>query len=67
MVMQYDWDSNKVYMPIGVRIGKVIPGKKGSWNVYGEVQTSLIYDDWPGSAKDTSVRINLTKTLPAGF
>jgi hypothetical protein len=31
------------------------------------VQTSLIYDDWPGSAKDTSFRINLTKTLPVGF
>ena len=67
MVMQYDWDSSKVYMPIGVRIGKVIPGNKGSWNLYGEIQTSLIYDNWPGSAKDTSVRINLTRTLPAGF
>jgi hypothetical protein len=67
MVIQYDWDSNEVYMPIGVRLGKVIPGKKGSWNAYVEVQTSLIYDKWPGSAKDTSFRINLTKTLPVGF
>jgi hypothetical protein len=67
MVIQYDWDSDKVYMPIGVRVGKVIPGKKGSWNAYVEVQTSLIYDNWPGSAKDTSFRINLTKTLPVGF
>ena len=67
MVAQYDWDSNEVYLPIGVRLGKVIPGKKGSWNAYAEVQTSLIYDDWPGSAKDTSIRINLTKTLPVGF
>ena len=67
MVVQYDWDSNKFYMPIGVRLGKVIAGNKGSWNIYGEVQTSLIYDDWPGAAKDTSLRINLTKTLPAGF
>ena len=67
MVIQYDWDSDKVYMPIGVRIGKVIPGKKGSWNAYAEVQTSLLYDNWPGSAKDTSIRLNLTRTLPAGF
>jgi hypothetical protein len=67
MVIQYDWDSNEVYMPIGVRLGKVIPGRKGSWNAYVEVQTSLIYDNWPGSAKDTSFRINLTKTLPVGF
>jgi hypothetical protein len=67
MVIQYDWDSDKIYMPIGVRIGKVIPGKKGSWNAYAEVQTSLFYDNWPGSAKDTSIRLNLTRTLPAGF
>jgi hypothetical protein len=67
MVIQYDWDSNEVYMPIGVRFGKVIPGKRGSWNAYVEWQTSLIYDDWPGAAKDQSFRINLTKTLPVGF
>jgi hypothetical protein len=67
MVIQYDWDSNEVYMPIGVRLGKVIAGKKGSWNIYAEWQTSLIYDDWPGSAKDQSFRFNITKTLPAGF
>lgn len=68
MVMQYDWDSNEIYLPINLRIGKVIPSKKsGSWNAYIEVGTSLIYDDWPGAAKDTSFRINLTKTLPVGF
>jgi hypothetical protein len=67
MIISYDWDSNEVYMPIGVRIGKVMAGKKGSWNAYFEYQTSLIYDDWPGAAKDRSFRINLTRTLPAGF
>ena len=68
MVMQYDWDSKKFYMPINIRLGKVVPSKKsGSWNIYAEVGTSLIYDNWPGSAKDTSVRFNITKTLPAGF
>ncbi len=68
MVIQYDWDSKEVYMPINLRVGKVIPSKKsGSWNAYVEVGTSLIYDDWPGAAKDTSFRINLTKTLPVGF
>jgi hypothetical protein len=67
MVISYDWDSRKVYMPIGVRFDRVIAGSKGSWNIYGEVQSSLTYDDWPGSAKDTSIRFNFTKTLPAGF
>jgi hypothetical protein len=67
MVIQYDWDSKEVYMPVNLRVGKVIPGKKGSWNAYVEAGTSLIYEDWPGSAKDTSIRLNLTKTLPVGF
>lgn len=67
MIIQYDWDSKEIYMPIGVRLGKVFAAKKGSWNAYVEVATSLIYDDWPGAAKDTSFRVNLTKTLPASF
>lgn len=67
MVIQYDWDSKKIYMPIGVRLGKVFAANKGSWNAYVEWQTSLIYDDWPGPAKDNSIRVNLTKTLPVGF
>jgi hypothetical protein len=68
MIIQYDWDSRKVYVPIGLRVGRVVPGKKsGSWNIYAEAATSLIYDDWPGPAKDASIRINITKTLPAGF
>ena len=67
MVMQYDWDSNEFYVPIGVRLGKVIAGNKGSWNLYAEYSTSLVYDDWPGAAKDKAFRLNITKTLPAGF
>jgi len=67
MVIQYDWDSNEFYVPIGVRLGKVIAGKKGSWNLYAEYSTSLVYDDWPGAAKDKAFRLNITKTLPAGF
>ena len=68
MVIQYDWDSRETYVPIGVRMGKVVQGKEtGSWNYYVEAATSLIYEDWPGSAKDTSLRLNITRTLPAGF
>jgi len=69
MTIQYDWDSKEWYVPIGVRLGKVLPAKskQGSWNLYAEYQTSLIYDDWPGAAVDTSVRLNVTRTIPAGF
>jgi hypothetical protein len=67
MTIQYDWDSKEWYVPIGVRLGKVLPAKskKGSWNLYAEYQTSLVYDDWPGTAVETSIRINLTRTIPA--
>jgi hypothetical protein len=69
MVINYDWDSKEWLVPIGARVGKVIPGKggKGSWNLYVEAQTSWIYDDYPGAAKDSSWRFNITRTLPAGF
>ena len=67
MVIQYDWDSNELYVPIGVRLGKVVAAKTGSWNFYVEYQTSLIYDNWPGTAVKTSIRVNVTKTVPIGF
>jgi hypothetical protein len=66
MVAQYDWDSGKVFMPIGVRVGKVFVRETGTWNFYGEYQTSLIYDSWPGSAVDTSIRVNVTYSIPVG-
>ena len=66
MVARYDWKTKNVYMPIGVRVGKVIVSEKGSWNFYGEYQTSLIYKDWEGSAVKNSYRINVTYTIP-GF
>ena len=67
MTVQYDWDSKEWYVPIGVRLGKVLASKsgKGSWNYYAEYQTSLIYDDWPGTAVETSLRLNVTRTIPA--
>ena len=64
MIVRYDWDSKEVYMPIGVRFGKVIVGPKSSWNIYGEYQTSLIYDDYQGHAVEDSFRINVTYTMP---
>ena len=67
MVARWDWDTSEFYLPIGVRIGKVIVGEKSSWNIYGEYQTSLIYDDWSGSAVENSYRINVTYTLPVGL
>jgi hypothetical protein len=64
MIVRYDWDSKEFYMPIGVRFGKVIVGPNSSWNIYGEYQTSLVYDDYPGPAVEDSFRINVTYTMP---
>ena len=67
MVARYDWDTNEFYLPIGIRVGKVIVGKTSSWNIYGEYQTSLIYKDWSGSAVKNSYRFNVTYTIPVGL
>lgn len=64
MVAQYDWNSKKFFMPIGVRFGKVNVKPDGSWNIYFEYQTSLIYDDWPGPAVENSYRFNVSYTWP---
>lgn len=66
MVIQYDWDSKKWKMPIGIRVGRVLVKEKGSWNYYFEYQTSAVYDSWPGSAVKNSYRFNVTYTMP-GF
>ena len=41
--------------------------EKGSWNIYGEYQTSLIKDGWDGPAVKNSYRFNITYTIPIGF
>ena len=64
MVARWDWEKSEFYLPIGVRVGKVLVGEKSSWNIYGEYQTSLIYKDWSGSAVENSFRLNLTYSLP---
>jgi hypothetical protein len=67
MVALWDWDSSNFYLPIGVRVGKVLVQERGSWNFYAEYQTSLVYKDWPGSAVKNSYRVNVTYTMPVGL
>jgi hypothetical protein len=64
MVVQYDWDSRKFKIPLGVRLGKVFIEEKGTWNFYFEYQTSAVYKNWPGSAVENSYRFNVTYTIP---
>ena len=67
MVALLDWDSNKFYLPVAVRVGKVLVQERGTWNFYGEYQTSLVYSDWPGPAVKNSYRANVTYTIPVGL
>jgi hypothetical protein len=64
MVALYDWTNKKFYMPIGVRFGKVLVKDYGSWNIYGEYQTSLFYKSYLGPAVKNSFRMNLSFTIP---
>jgi len=66
MVVRYDWTSKQVYLPLGVRFGKVILTEAGSWNIYGEYQTSVIYKGYPGPAVENSYRLNVSYTIPVG-
>jgi hypothetical protein len=63
-IIQYDWDSREFKIPLGIRIGRVLVKEKGSWNYYFEYQTTVVYDDWPGSAVENSYRFNVTYTIP---
>ena len=64
MVALYDWNNKKFYIPIGVRFGKVLVRDYGSWNIYGEYQTSLLYKSYLGPAVKNSFRLNLSFTIP---
>ena len=66
MVIQYDWDSKQLYMPLAIRLGKVIVLPNNSWNLYAEYRTSVIYDNYPGAAVKDSYRLNVTYTMPVG-
>jgi len=67
MVALYDWNTGGFYFPIGFRFGKVWVFDKGSLNVYAEYKTSLIYENWEGSAVKNSYRLNVSYTIPLNF
>jgi hypothetical protein len=67
MVARYDWDNSEFYLPIGIRVGKVLVKPTVSWNFYVEYQTSLVYGNWNGAAVENSWRLNVTYTMPVGM
>jgi hypothetical protein len=60
----YHWQKNEWLVPLGIRLGKTIRDKRGgTWNMYGEYRTNVIYKDWPGSAASDIIRISASYTF----
>jgi hypothetical protein len=60
----YNWQKNEWLVPLGIRLGKTIKDRKGgTWNVYGEYRTNVVYKDWPGAAAKNIIRISASYTF----
>jgi len=66
-VINYNWEANAWFIPIGIRLGKAFiqPGK--TWNAYVEYSTSVYYDNWPGPVPGHAFRVNIQYQIPVGF
>jgi len=60
----YHWQENEFLIPMGFRLGKTFGDKRGgTWNMYGEYRTNIVYKDWPGSAASDIIRISASYTF----
>lgn len=62
--LSYDWHNEVWLIPVGVRLGKLWVGDRTTWNLYGEYRTSVVYEDWKGSAVKDAFRVNVSYTIP---
>ena len=62
--MAYDWQTKEWLIPLGLRLGKTIKDKRGgTWNMYGEYRTNVVYKDWQGSAASDIIRVSASYTF----
>lgn len=60
----YNWQKNRWLVPLGIRLGKTIKDKKGgTWNMYGEYRTNVVYKNWLGAAAKNILRISASYTF----
>ena len=60
----YNWQKNEWLVPLGIRLGKTIKDRRGgTWNVYGEYRTNVVYKDWPGAAAKNILRVSASYTF----
>ena len=62
--LSYDWQADAWLVPVGIRFGKLFVKPESTWNLYMEYKTTVVYKDWPGSAIDNSLRLNVSYTIP---
>jgi hypothetical protein len=41
-VMSYNWQTESIFIPFGLRLGKAFVGEKTTWNAYVEYSTSVV-------------------------
>ncbi len=62
--LSYDWQADAWLVPVGLRFGKLFIKPESTWNLYVEYRTTVVYKDWPGSALENAVRLNVSYTIP---
>jgi hypothetical protein len=62
--LSYDWQADAWLVPVGIRFGKLFIKPESTWNLYMEYKTTVVYKDWPGSAIENSIRLNVSYTIP---
>jgi hypothetical protein len=60
----YNWHAKEWLVPLGVRFGRLWIGDSSTWNFYGEYRTTVVYENWPGSAYKHAFRLNVSYTIP---
>ncbi len=62
--ISYHWQDKEFLVPMGFRLGKTIKDKKGgTWNMYGEYRTHIVYKDWNGAVASDIIRISASYTF----
>lgn len=62
--LSYDWQADAWLVPVGLRFGKLFIKPESTWNLYVEYRTTVVYKDWPGSALENALRLNVSYTIP---
>ena len=63
---QYNWDTNGLLVPIGLRFGYLLIKPKQTFNFYAEYSTTVYTDNWIAPAPKNQIRLNVSYQIPVG-